>query len=559
LVNNGAQAQFFGSGERLPASDRAYFEPKFGRDFSGVRVQTDAKSARSARAIGALAYTIGTDVVFNTGQYVPETGKGRRLLAHELAHVVQHVDGRTAGRIDRQPYEGTPLSAQGNVVFHAKVISDKDFESFTGLPTSSLPEGVPVGFQSSPLAQSPVSISEQSIWAQVTGSALTRLQMPSYPFPFPSTGVMVGSGHLSVFSSTAGEMAAVGGFRSSLLRHSLADLFGGPFKRQLVTGVPGSFKSDILFTMMPARQTIVYRAVDQGIALKFAEHINKQISSSAYSGTYRYPPPEPGTPLFNEVFGPSQPRIMVCGTNNCTSVPVTEVEMALGTRIQAPVQGGVFDVQTGRGPSGQIDPFQAGRMSQLRAAFDPANPLLAEKGLVVAEVPRRTLTARGAIGFLKVGGTVLMIYGAYRTAERVSEAWGTKEFPGVVGEEAGAWGGGILGTAVGSAIGAGIFCSPTGPVDLICVAGGFLGGLIVGAIGGWGGSKIGRGITEAASAVPAKAVNWYTEKMMESKDPVVRQDAVAIRRVVFEEDSFSLMYLMNRLCGGCLNFYGYGF
>jgi hypothetical protein len=61
----------------------------FGRDFSEVRVHTDAKAAESASAVNALAYTVGNDIVFGSGQYVPGTAAGKRLLAHELAHTVQ--------------------------------------------------------------------------------------------------------------------------------------------------------------------------------------------------------------------------------------------------------------------------------------------------------------------------------------------------------------------------------------------------------------------------------------------------------------------------------------
>jgi hypothetical protein len=64
-------------------------EPRFGHDFSRVRVHTDSKAAESARAVNALAYTVGRDVVFGAGQHVPGTSAGQRLLAHELAHVVQ--------------------------------------------------------------------------------------------------------------------------------------------------------------------------------------------------------------------------------------------------------------------------------------------------------------------------------------------------------------------------------------------------------------------------------------------------------------------------------------
>jgi len=64
-------------------------EPRFGHDFSNVRVHTDSKAAESAGAVDALAYTVGRDVVFGAGQYMPGTREGQRLLAHELTHVVQ--------------------------------------------------------------------------------------------------------------------------------------------------------------------------------------------------------------------------------------------------------------------------------------------------------------------------------------------------------------------------------------------------------------------------------------------------------------------------------------
>ena len=78
-----------GGGQPLSPPLRNFFEPRFGHDFSRVRVHTDAKATESARAVNALAYTVGQDVVFGAGQYAPQTWAGQRLLAHELTHVVQ--------------------------------------------------------------------------------------------------------------------------------------------------------------------------------------------------------------------------------------------------------------------------------------------------------------------------------------------------------------------------------------------------------------------------------------------------------------------------------------
>ena len=76
-------------GRPLDPSTRTYMEPRFSHDFSRVRVHTDAKASDSARAVNALAYTVGRDVVFGAGQYSPQTQRGRKLLGHELTHVMQ--------------------------------------------------------------------------------------------------------------------------------------------------------------------------------------------------------------------------------------------------------------------------------------------------------------------------------------------------------------------------------------------------------------------------------------------------------------------------------------
>lgn len=78
-----------GGGQSLSENDRTFFEPRFGQDFSQVRLHTDTRAAETAREVNARAFTIGSDVVFGVGQYSPETREGLRLMAHELTHVVQ--------------------------------------------------------------------------------------------------------------------------------------------------------------------------------------------------------------------------------------------------------------------------------------------------------------------------------------------------------------------------------------------------------------------------------------------------------------------------------------
>jgi hypothetical protein len=88
------------AGDRLDPGARAYFEPRFGYDFNRVRIHTGSKAAESAQSMNALAYTVGQDIVFGSGQYSAHTSGGRQLLAHELAHTVQQA-GPMAQRVQR--------------------------------------------------------------------------------------------------------------------------------------------------------------------------------------------------------------------------------------------------------------------------------------------------------------------------------------------------------------------------------------------------------------------------------------------------------------------------
>lgn len=96
------------AGQPLDLSTRSFMEGRFDHDFTGVRVHTDAQAAESARAVNALAYTSGHDVVFAEGQYTPTTSTGRTLIAHELAHVAQQQAG---GRVALQRQQPTPNAA----------------------------------------------------------------------------------------------------------------------------------------------------------------------------------------------------------------------------------------------------------------------------------------------------------------------------------------------------------------------------------------------------------------------------------------------------------------
>ncbi|HKV32406.1 MAG TPA: DUF4157 domain-containing protein, partial [Candidatus Dormibacteraeota bacterium] len=97
-----------GGGSPLDRDTRGFMESRLGADFSDVRVHTDGKATESARSVQAHAYTVGNDVVFQSDKYAPESDSGKRMLAHELTHVVQQRSG---------PVDGTP-AAGGIQVSH---------------------------------------------------------------------------------------------------------------------------------------------------------------------------------------------------------------------------------------------------------------------------------------------------------------------------------------------------------------------------------------------------------------------------------------------------------
>ena len=90
-------------GQPLDTVTRTFMESRFGHDFSRVKIHVDAQAAKSARAVNALAFTVGPEIVFDVGQYAPEAKEGRRLLAHELTHVVQQTGMTQAGGQSYQP------------------------------------------------------------------------------------------------------------------------------------------------------------------------------------------------------------------------------------------------------------------------------------------------------------------------------------------------------------------------------------------------------------------------------------------------------------------------
>ena len=135
-------------GRPLDGATRGFMESRFGHDFARVRVRDDD---RSTRDIGARAYAVGSDLVFAPGRYAPETSDGRRLLAHELAHVVQQ--GRTPPTLRRQEAGPTAPSTKTDPTADP---APKD----AGAPAGAPPQAPPPAAPDTPDSPAPAPMTE---------------------------------------------------------------------------------------------------------------------------------------------------------------------------------------------------------------------------------------------------------------------------------------------------------------------------------------------------------------------------------------------------------------
>jgi len=160
-----AKLRAVGAGRPLAAGDRSFFESRLGADLGGVRIHDDSAADAAARAVGALAYALGSSVVFRQSHYAPGTARGRRLLAHELAHVVQQRGGRAAAApvVRRQPVPTetdvpTPAGARAETAVETE-----------GAPAPAAP--VPTAEGTTAPAPPPVCEPNRALtWADFTGT-----------------------------------------------------------------------------------------------------------------------------------------------------------------------------------------------------------------------------------------------------------------------------------------------------------------------------------------------------------------------------------------------------
>jgi hypothetical protein len=173
-------------GQPLDPATRAFMEPRFGHDFSRVRVHTDSHAAASAREVNALAYTVGRDIAFASGNYQPATLMGRQLIAHELAHTIQQENAMPqpvqAFRLSR-PDDASELEAD-QVANAALGRTSIAVQSSTPLVLARQPEPFPKGPSPSP---SPSEPTEEKPDFSKTGLSTERGRLSSWGWGAPET------------------------------------------------------------------------------------------------------------------------------------------------------------------------------------------------------------------------------------------------------------------------------------------------------------------------------------------------------------------------------------
>jgi hypothetical protein len=377
-------------------------------------------------------------------------------------------------------------SEQDQVRFQVDVLSEAAFARATGIDPTNLPEGTMI-----PLDQARASSQfndDQWLYGAAPGVGFGWSQAPWPAFPVPpyATGVQwtqSSFGHFSQFSNVPGS-PTMGGYRSWGTIHGYQGLHSTITGRPWTTPVPGRYYNDWWFRLMsPQSQTIVYR---EGTP-QHGELVSRLIEQGRYTEPYTFPPSVPGTKC-----------------TNCITVPKTEMYGALGGRPVIVTEDGVYDITEFGRPSPQ-EPFtveQAGRGTTMRewlvkpTVQTPAGDI---ETLSVARVPASTVWGARGVTCIRAGGVVLLLYGAYKSKERLEEAAGTPYFGRVVAQEAGSWIGGLIGGALGTAAAGAIACSPTGPGAFVCAAAGFVGGLFVGTLGSMAGALGGDYVYEKLS------------------------------------------------------------
>lgn len=521
------------TGQPLHPAVRAYFEPRFGRNFSQVRVHTDKKAVESAHALDALAYTVGNDIVFNTGRYAPESTLGRRLLAHELTHVVQQQGGAHQIQRDTNPGRSAPaqsvnpftallaqVAPEVSKQFSVRAFKESEFEALTGIKASSIPE------------KRLLSPAEAGLEAETSGGASAGTAAgalfaprPTLPRPLGSKGILWSAdAHLSQYAVVrqnnpliafffGDSSLEVYGFRANAVLHfgaageRIFDTAGGTRTARLNLGAPGTYYDDWFYPYLPVKGGSV--AIDSGAEnLPGAEALvncMKSLKRSGLKRLYTFSTPDRTSPAYDRAFGKGAaanpehkpPEIINC-LNEANATNLTRQALD-GSDLIDSLNGRDFYVSsatyvdTGESVPGML-PGAAKSARQYLKQWD-TNPLA--RGYMRTPMTGGTIL-RGVTGVVRIGGFVLMIVNVFRVEDRYERAT-EYEKPVVLGEEGTLLTAGLLGSLLGEVIGEAVLCVGTGPGFGLCVlAAGVLGGVVGSSLSEGAAHDLGRVLQDAA-------------------------------------------------------------
>ena len=407
-----------------------------------------------------------------------DVGAQENLGVLEQDAVRRNPHGSSPARSQAPPQTSSPVSprvsatASASQPVRVQIMTAAEYQALTGVEASQIPERRFV-----------------SAAAAGVGPAAVIARPPPLPFAANTTGVLWDGRHAVDVAVVDGTVTARG-FRAEFWRHAASageraplpligrPFPGGPFTASLNRGTPAAYTNDWFYLYMPDATLVTRNSATRADAVGLVGEMN--VSGPEMLGQqYRFSPPPEGSPAFDAAFPTG-----VCppGHVNCINGPLDVHEQALGgqhLQVTRP-DGSTFDVA--RGPQQPGGPLESSAVG-MDEWIGQSDEWFAARGLTRERIGP-TMLARGASGVIRVGGTVLMVYGAVQSVERIADAEPGEERTVVVSEEAGSWTGGWVGSALASAMGGMFVCSETGPGAFVC-------GLVFGIAGGVTGSVVG--------------------------------------------------------------------
>jgi hypothetical protein len=605
-----AQLSFEG-GQPLPDHVRSRIEPVLGRDLSQVRVHSDARANLAARSIQAKAFTHRKDIYLGKGQSAHDVG----LMSHEATHVIQQGPDklrryapedvlqssitesfvRALGDEDLRLAHGLTVSAltssgsnrperealNSNRTFLAAEAEMRgiDLAEHQELSGNSLDaeKFIPVIYEAEEITL--FGLGEPFGEPASSTPEIPALVLPANVGGLPKGGAEPhGIPFISSFGTSVGmssHMLAMGEHAAMSAEGNLMTMFGPQTGRgafgQTLRGMtsqqywgsfvprPGAIALDRVLDRVPRDLDPYYTIVRTGrpspglgLDIRLVANVTddqvmtiprliQQYNAGTISAADRN--------LLLELaryHANGTPRATPFTSYMVTNTPAPNVGNRLfRVRIRVPANQALNHLfENAEEAEFLLSMDHKGKLTQVSAGTQPMNSPAAGR-------TTRFLYHHG--NKIRWAGRVALVAAAAYGTHRVATA-PVNQRGRIAGEEIGGLAAGAAGTVLS---GAGCIALGIATGGLALFACGLIGGVALGALGRYAGGEIGDTLQHDAMA-PAQwvvdhAVSAWTDPMIKSGDPVHRADGVAIRRVVYQDDPFSLMYLMNRFCGGCMS------